>query len=116
MKKFQVTFIGNHNLNPTLFFKELYAFAGAAAFLALAFFLGFSILALIAGSCKRIAARLADLAEGFNFHITLAFFSGFFFRTLRWIFFCGARSAFWISSLFRILLRSVLVILCMGRL
>lgn len=28
----------------------------------------------------------------------------------------GGRSAFWISSLFRILLRSVLVILCMGRL
>ena len=65
-------------------------------------------------ACQRMVFWCMVFAYGLSFNMILRFFSGFFFRTLWWIFLRGAWSALWISGFFKILLRSVLSVLCMG--
>ena len=90
----------------TPFWSDLASSAAAALFMWILCFL----------ACRRMVFRHMVFAYGLSFNMILGFFSGFFFRTLRWIFLHGAWSALWISGLFKILLRSVLSILYMGRL
>lgn len=64
----------------------------------------------------RMVLRHMVFAHGFSCNMVLRFFSGSFFRALRWNFLCDAGRALGLSGLSKILLRSALRILCMGRL